>query len=448
MSKKIQAQVVLAGRTNVGKSSLFNRMASTVESLTLDQPGVTRDLLHDVVAWNSTIFQLSDSGGITAQEPKDPMDKKVREKALEAIEHAAVVILVCDAQVGIINEDIELMRLFHRHNKNVVLAVNKVDTQNLQDMLYGFEKLGVPAIFYVSALHGRNIGDMLDYVTDQIKAQGLHGLEQEESNYRVVLLGKPNVGKSSLLNMLTNQDRSIVSEIEGTTREPIREQIHFYQKPIELIDTAGIRRKRSIDDTLETMMVKTSLEAVRKANVVLLLMSADEPYLSAQVLKLASYVFEQGAALILLLNKSDLLDDSKTLMFKESLEEYKFFTDKLEYLIISCKDGKNVGKILPLVQKVWEANSLKITQEVLSQTILNALMRRPLYKNQQQLRCFGARQAGYAPLRIELNVENILLWDPSHLNYLENVLRKEYNLKSVPVLFTLKQKQKKKPKQK
>jgi len=442
MSKKIQAQVVLAGRTNVGKSSLFNRMASSVESITLDQPGVTRDLLHDVVAWNSTTFQLSDSGGITAQEPKDPMDKKVREKALKAIEQAAVVILVCDAQVGVINEDIELMRLFHRHNKNVVLAVNKVDTQNLQDMLYGFESLGVPAIFYVSALHGRNIGDMLDYVTDQIKAQGLHLGEQEESDFRVVLLGKPNVGKSSLLNMLTNQDRSIVSEIEGTTREPIREQIHFYQQPIELIDTAGVRRKRSVEDTLETMMVKTSLEAVRKAHIVLLLMSADEPYLSAQVLKLASYVFEQGAALILLLNKSDLLDESKERMFKESMAEYKFFTDKLEYLIISCKDGKNVGKILPLVQKVWEANSTKIPQEILTQTILNALMRRPLYKNQQQVRCFGARQAGYAPMRIELNVENILLWEPSHLSYLENVLRKEYNLKSVPVLFTLKQKQK------
>ena len=289
---------------------------------------------------------------------------------------------------------------------------------------------------------------MLMYVTDQIKAQGLHALEQEESNYRVVLLGKPNVGKSSLLNMLTNQDRSIVSEQEGTTREPIREQIHFYQNPIELIDTAGIRRKRSIDDTLETMMVKTSLEAVRKAHIVLLLMSADEPYLSAQVLKLASYVFEQGAALILLLNKSDLLDESKSRMFKESLEEYKFFTDKLEYLIISCKDGKNVGKILPLVQKVWEANSTKISQEILTQTILNALMRRPLYKNQQQVRCFGARQIGYAPMRIELNVENILLWEPSHLHYLENVLRKEYNLKSVPVLFTLKQKQKANQKQK
>jgi len=439
MNKKTQAQVVLAGRTNVGKSSLFNRIASNVESIALDQPGVTRDVLHDVVTWNNIAFQLSDSGGITARVPQDEMDKKVREKALQEIEHAAVVILVCDVQVGITNEDRELAHLFQRHNKNLVLAVNKVDSQELQDVQYEFESLGIPAIFYVSAVHGRNIGDMLDYVTDEIKNQGFTSVSAEKSSFRVVLLGKPNVGKSSLLNMLTHQERAIVSPQEGTTREPIKEQIHFYQQPIDLIDTAGVRRKRSVNDTLETMMVKTSLEAVRRAHIVLLLVSADEPFLSAQVLKLASYVFEQGAALILLLNKSDLLDESKKLTFKESLQEYKFITDKLEYLVISCKDGKNVGKVLPLVQKVWEAYSLKIPNEVLSHLLVTALIQRPLYKNQNRLHCYGARQVGNAPMRIELIVDNVLYWEESHLSFLENVLRKEYGLKSVPVLFTLKQ---------
>lgn len=438
--KKV-AKVVLAGRTNVGKSSLFNRISSNVQSITMDQEGVTRDVIKDIVTWNGMNFELVDSGGITAHEPKqDFLAQQVRQKAIQEIEQAAVVVFVCDGQVGVTNEDMQLIRFIKKHTDHVIVAVNKIDAQVLEDEAFGYETLGGQKIFYVSAVHGRNVGDILDYVTHYISEHGYAMSGKEDSDFRVVLLGKPNVGKSSLMNLLARQEVSIVSPIEGTTREPIRQRLQVHQQPIDLIDTAGVRRKASVHDDLETLMVKSSLEAVRRAHIVLLLMSADEPYLSNQVLKLASYVFEQGAALILLLNKTDLLDDEKNAQFKDSVDQYKFIVDKLETLKISCKDGKNIGKIMPLVQKVWEAHNQYIAPEILSHVLLTALIHRPLYKNQVHLQFFGAKQIGRSPMRIELDVMHPQLWEDSHKSYLENVLRKEYDLKSCPIIFSFKDK--------
>ncbi len=429
----ILPKVVIIGRANVGKSTLFNRLSTSVKSLTLDIAGVTRDFIADTVSWKGVTFQLVDSGGISLKKSQDVLTEKVRQIALSLIEQADLVLFVCDGKAGIVPEDREINKFLHKAGKDTIVVVNKIDATTAQEQLYEFKQLGFDTIA-ISALHGTGSGEILHEIVKRLENKQVSYVP-EKSKMNLVLLGKPNVGKSSLLNKLLEQERAIVSPQPGTTREPITEQIRFYKENIQVTDTAGIRRKRGVTEQLETMMVKTSFKAVERADIVLLLIEGTEGHLSDQELKLAFYAFEHNKALILLINKDDLTTELQHADLDRDFEKYEFFAKKIPQLYISCKTGKNIGKILPLVSKVWERYNQEFSNQEVTELFKRALEKTPLYHKTSQLLLRKAKQISKAPLQFLLIVNEPLWFGPSQLSFFENVMRKHYDLLGVPLKF-------------
>lgn len=426
------AKVVIVGRANVGKSTLFNRLSVNVKSLTLDFAGVTRDFLSDVIFWQGFSFELIDSGGISLKRVEDSLSEKVRQVALSLVEKADLVLFVCDGKVGLLPEDREINKFLQKQNKDVIVVINKIDSHEAQERRYEFEKLGHEVLVEVSAQHGTGSGDLLDAVVQKIAKKEV-SYQEDEPAFSVALLGKPNVGKSSLMNYLLEEERSIVAKEAGTTREAISERLRFYKETIQLTDTPGIRRKRGVTDLLETLMVKSSFRAVDNANIILLMIEGTEGQLSDQELKLAFYAFEHDKALILLINKDDLVTDQQRADLEFDAEKYKHFLKKIPTLIISCKTGKNVGKILPLVQKVWQRSTQSFTSEQLTELFKNALIKTPLYYSSHRLAVRKVKQIRKAPLTFLVLVNDPKWFGQSQLSFFENVMRAHFDLVGVPV---------------
>jgi GTPase len=431
-------RVVIVGRMNVGKSTLFNRLSTEVKSLTMDYAGVTRDFIKDTVQWRGALFELVDSGGIALRRTQDIIAQHVEAQVRTLIEESDVVLFVCDGTVGLLPEEQRLARFLHELKKQVVVVINKADAKLTQEHAYEFDRLGFQPIIQISAQHGTGVGDVLDAAVDRLPERAFTVVEGEDETCTAVLLGKPNVGKSSLMNALLKQERSIVTEQAGTTREPIREKIRFYQEDIQLVDTAGLRRKRSVESGIETLMAKSTLQALREAHIVLLLIDAAEAKIADQELKLAFYAFEQGKALVVLFNKQDLMTDEKTIDLERSVSEYTYFVKNLETLSISCKTEKNVGKIVPLIDTVWKRYSYRFTNEELKGLFIKALESRPLYHKKNPLIVYSVRQIKTAPITILLGVNEPGWFGVSQCKFFENVLREHADLRGVPVLFQVK----------
>ena len=433
--KKIKLpQVAIVGRTNVGKSTLFNRLSENVKAIALDLEGVTRDFLRDTIAWQGRSFELVDTGGISLRKTQDPILSQARAIAVSMIESADIILFVVDGKCGLVTEDREIAQLLHKHGKTVFLVINKVDVKDAAENMYSFEGLGFPKSCFISAAHGKNIVDLLELIVAHLPAPVM--VEVEEPAYKVMLLGKPNVGKSSLMNLLLQKERSIVSPEPGTTREALVERVTFYQEDIQLADTPGVRRMRFVTEPLEGMMVQSTMQALKNANIVLLLIDGSAENVVDQELKLAFYAFDsQYKALMILFNKADLIDETTKVRFDHMLSEYDFFLKKVVTLSISCKTGKNVGKILPAVKELWDRYSRQFNQNELTQLFKEASVRRPLYHNRNLLMFHSAHQVGTAPITIVLHV-NVPLWfGESQLAYYEKTLRQNYDLRGVPVKF-------------
>jgi len=430
-------RVIIVGRTNIGKSTLFNRLSSTVKSLIFDEEGVTRDYIKDVVQWKGHDFELFDSAGLSFKKNDDPIQEKMRLSALSFFESSNLILFVVDGVVSMLPEDHDIAKAIHKSGKKTVLVINKMDVKVAQEQVHDFDRLGFKKIVPISAQHGKGIGELLDAIVEELAQVG-GTIELQEPGCSVVLLGKPNVGKSSLMNALLEQERSLVTDIPGTTREAIHEKIQFYKETIELVDTPGVRRPRSIEQELEGMMVKSALRAVRSSNIVLLLVDASSGMLSDQELKLAYYAFEdQKKALIILFNKQDLMDEQIKKDLEFNLERYEHLLDKIITLSISVKTGKNIGKILPTVHEVWQRYSHQFQQEELVVLFKQALMRTPLYRAGAPLRFYSARQIKTAPITIMLYVEKPQWFESSQLGFFENVLRSHRNLRGVPIHFVV-----------
>ena len=277
---------------------------------------------------------------------------------------------------------------------------------------------------------------MLDEVIDLLPEANIDLTVVHE--YKVVLVGKPNVGKSSLMNILVNKDRSLVADIPGTTREAISDSVLFYKETIKVTDTAGVRRKSAIEeDDIEQLMVKSSLSAVRDADIVLLLIDGHEALLAQQELKLLSYALDEGKAVILIRNKHDLIDDGIQEDWKFATSSYEYLLKKVEVLTISCHTGHNIGKIMPLVKEVWDRFNMHFSTTDLTVLFKEGLDRTPLYHSQQRLKLFSAKQIGVRPPLIRMNVNEPAWFGDSQRSFFENLLRKQYNLKGVPVLFAV-----------
>lgn len=428
-------RVVIVGRMNVGKSTLFNRLSEDVKSLAFDYEGVTRDFVKDTVSWQSKSFELIDTGGIGIRKVSDPIAEQARQVVFTLLKDADLLLFVVDGKVGVLSEDLELASMLRTLNTPVVLCINKIDTKSAQMQKYEFEQLGFTDSVCLSAQHGSGIADLLECIVEKLPAYTKR-VDTQESLCKIVILGKPNVGKSSLLNLLLHQERAIVADMPGTTREAISEKIRFFKEDIEVTDTPGLRRQRGIDEPLEGLMVRSALRALKDADIVLLVVDASEGRLADQELKLAFYAFKElHKGLIILFNKSDRVQEFSKETLQSSLDEYQHLIDKIEYLDISCKTGKNIGKILPLVAAVAERYTGDIAIDNVGIFIKEALFKKPLYRRNALVRLYDAKQVAHRPPTIALFVPIPEQWGPTQVGYLENRIRSATNLKGVPLKF-------------
>jgi GTPase len=441
------SRVVIVGRTNVGKSTLFNRIAGSKESIVFDYDGVTRDYIEHEISWNEKKFLLLDTGGVVIEKSRKRrngddaqlIEQEVQKQIKNLLKNASIVLFVCDAKVGAIQEDMLFARELHKMKKNVVLVANKSDNDHLAlESNADFMKLGFKNIIHVSAIHGRGIVDLLDCVVNNIVIEKCE--EQEKPNYNVSIVGKPNVGKSSLMNLLLKEQRSIVSSVAGTTREAISKSIFYCDNLIKLTDTAGARRKNRISGDLETLVVKSSLRSIRIADAVLLMIDASSGRLCDQEMKLLFYCFEQHKPVILLVNKYDLLkeDDYTRSRLEMSMEEYKFILKKIVPINISCLTKRNVEKVLNTVQSVLQRSNQYFDTDEIDEVVKKSLERMPMYHKRQKLKLFKIRYVKDAKVPTFVLHVNCPEWfGATQLGCIENILRYRYPLQSCPVVFNL-----------
>ncbi len=437
--------VVILGRMNVGKSTLFNRLSKKIKSITLDFEGVTRDTLSDTVTVDNTTFVLTDTAGISYKKEQDPLAEASRQKALEALEKADLVLFVIDGVAGIVPQDREISALIRSSGKPTILVINKADTNAARDNYYECLQLGYKDHVLVSAEHGLSINGLLDMIIAHLPSHQAV-VQEDDRGCRVVLLGKPNVGKSSLLNALLAKERALVSPVPGTTREPIVENITFYNENILLADTAGVRKKSAVSGDLENIMVKSTMQSLKHSDIVLLIIDGSEHKIADQELKLAFYAFEhQYKALIIVMNKHDLVTDLSKKDLDFSLEKYKHLIDKVPLISISCKTGKNIGKIIPLVNEVWKRYTAQFDGLLLYRLFTAQLQKTPLMHAKMPLLVYEVYPISTRPLTICLVVNESEWFGSSECAFFENILRREYDLEGVPVRFVIRKRKPKTP---
>lgn len=428
-------KVLLVGRTNTGKSTLFNRLASRTKSIVLEQEEVTRDYVHEIVEWDKKSFDLIDTGGISLQKTNDPILSAIQEKVLKLFKEASLILFICDVKSGVTDRDKRIAKILHKNKRPTVLVVNKIDNKTAYEANFSeFYALGFKEITEISATHGIGIADLLEEIV-QVVPEVTETIEKKPE-YKVGIIGKPNVGKSSLMNLLIANERSIISDIAGTTREAISELIYNQENLIQITDTAGIRRKGKIDEELEGLMVKSTLSTIRTSDIIIFIVDSTELRLSHQELKLIFYAYEQKKSILLLLNKIDLLTDDDKKMLEFNLEEYDFMLKKIPVLMISCKSKKNVHKIYEELEKSWIRRVQKFNSAEMDELIKESLTSKPLYHKGTQLKLFKIRQIKDARVPTFQIIVNYPEWfGESQLAFIENILRKNYNLKGCPVAF-------------
>ena len=416
MSKPL---VAIVGRPNVGKSTLFNRLIGRRLSIVEDTPGVTRDRIYADATWLDYTFTLIDTGGIEP-ESEDIIAIQMRRQAELAVETADVILFLTDGREGLTAADEEVAAMLRKSNKPVVLAVNKLDAPKYNDAIYDFYALGLGDPIIVSAEQGLGLGDMLDEIcADFPKA----GEEEEEHPLNIAVVGKPNAGKSSLVNALLGEERCIVSNVPGTTRDAIDTPFTVNGKNYVLVDTAGIRRKRAIEDeTVERYSVIRSLAAVRRADVVLIVTDA-EAGLSEQDVKIAGYVHEEGKPSVVIVNKWDLIEkDSYTMnKFKKDMDCDLAFMDYVQYLFISAKTGQRVNKVIEAAEAAYAQSVRRVTTGVLNDVVNEAVsMQEPPALSGKRLKIYYASQVGVQPPTFVIFVNDESLVHFSYKRYMEN----------------------------
>lgn len=431
--------VAIVGRPNVGKSTLFNRIVGKRIAIIEDTPGVTRDRIYGDAEWLKYSFTVIDTGGIEP-DSEEIIPAQMRRQAELAIETSDVIIFVVDGREGLTAADEEVAEMLRRSRKPIVLCVNKVDHIKYEDTSYDFYSLGLGTPFTVSAEQGLGVGDLLDEVCRDFEA-----MDPDEQNevVSIAVVGKPNVGKSSLVNALLGQERTIVSNIPGTTRDAIDTPFRYNGKDYVLIDTAGIRRKRAIvDETVERYSVIRSLAAIRRCDVALIVVDAEQG-LSEQDVRIAGYVHEEGKASVLIINKWDLIEkDTHTVeKFKKDMTCDLAFMSYVPMLFISAKTGQRVNRVMDAANEVLEQASTKVPTGILNDMMGEAItMSEPPSVKGRRLRIFYTTQATTRPPTFIVFVNDAELMHFSYKRYLENYIRKSFKLTSVPIKLIIRNK--------
>ena len=446
--------VALVGRPNVGKSTLFNRLCGERIAIVDDIPGTTRDRLFGEAEWSGRAFDVVDTGGIdpTAGSRKSPLSidsadfiEDIRSQAVLAASEADAVLFLVDGISGLTPADIEVASILRKTQKVVegvaippiLLVVNKADSSRQRDLVHEFYELGLGDPYPISAVHGTGTGDLLD---DLLKVLPIPQEEVEDDSVKIAIVGKPNVGKSSLLNRLVGEERSIVSNIPGTTRDAVDTRIEYEGIPVTLIDTAGIRRRGKVDPGVEKFSVVRSMRAIERCDVALLMIDAVEG-ITAQDAHIAGYVKDEWKSTVVIVNKWDAIekDNYTMLQFTDRIRQELNFMDYVPLLFISAKTGQRVDQVLPIALKVQEERLAHVTTGALNRILQKAQgLHSPTSRTGTNIKLFYGTQVRTDPPTFMIYVNNPQLAHFTYLRFLENQIRKEYPFTGTPIRLVLK----------
>ena len=433
--------VAIVGRPNVGKSMLFNKLTGRRVSIVEDTPGVTRDRIYGDCEWCGRSFSLVDTGGIEPGTQND-MLKFMRRQAEIGIELADAIIMVVDVRSGVTAADQDVATMLRKSRKPVALAVNKCDSIGLVNPdVYEFYSLGIGDLFETSAVHGHGTGDLLDWVLENIPEEA--DADEGEEIINVAIVGKPNVGKSSLLNQILGEERVIVSNIAGTTRDAIDSYYENETGKYCLIDTAGMRRRSKVDDIIEKYSNMRTISAIERADVCLILVDANEG-VTEQDTKIAGLVHEAGKAAIIVVNKWDAVENKKTTTMRDLENDVRRDLSYMLYapvVFLSALTGQRVDKLFPMIREVYRQNTSRITTGALNSILAEATARvQPPSDKGRRLKIYYMTQAGTKPPHFVIFCNDARLFHFSYQRYLENQIREVFGLKGTPVRITIRQK--------
>ncbi len=431
---KTKPLVVIVGRPNVGKSALFNRIIERRMAIVEDEPGITRDRLYSESTWRGRPFILVDTGGLESGDCD--ITRQVRLQVELAIEEADVILFVVDARQGLTPQDEEVARILRAANKPLILVVNKVDRRELVNHAMEFYALGLGDPVLVSAEHGRNIGDLLDMVVDKFPAE-LPEEETEDEDLKVAVVGRPNVGKSSLVNAILGEERVIVTDIPGTTRDAIDTHFMRNDRAYTLIDTAGMRRKGRIDDSVERYSVYRTLRAVERSDVCLFLLDATAGVVE-QDQRIAGFVHESGKGIIIVVNKWDLIEATESTMreYEEQIRRQLAFLTYAPVVFVSALTKKRLPQLMDMVDYVADQSSIRVSTGALNRLLQDALARvQPPARRGVRLKAYYMVQTQVQPPTFLLFVNQPELLHFSYRRYLENRLRETYGFHGSPIII-------------
>ncbi len=426
----IAGVLAIVGRPNVGKSTVFNRLIGERSAIVDDQPGVTRDRIYGKCEWLTKEFRVIDTGGIQIED--QPFQKEIKMQVDIAINEADTILFVVSGQEGVTDDDVFIARLLQKSKKNVILGVNKIDDVAQINNIYDFYNLGIGEPIAISGAHGIGIGDILDTVVDSFPEKDV---DEYPGMIKFAVIGRPNVGKSSLVNALLKEDRVIVSDIEGTTRDAIDTSFKAGDDEYVVIDTAGIRKKGKIFEGVEKYSVLRSLRAIERSDVVLVVLDGEKG-ISEQDKHVAGYAANAGKGIIIVYNKWDAVEkDERTMnVITQKIRAEFLYLSYAPIEFVSAKNKSRTHLLLPLIKEVYDSSRLRIATNVLNEVILDAqLITPPPTHNGKRLRIYYASQVSIDPTLIVLFVNNPELLHFSYRRYLENRLREAFEFKGIPI---------------
>ncbi len=435
MSNRI---VCIVGRPNVGKSTLFNRIAGQRIAITEDTPGVTRDRIYAEAEWLGKNFTIIDTGGLDPSSADEFM-KNIRVQADIAIDTADVILFLIDGVSGATSTDLEIARILYKSQKKVILVVNKLDTKGVKDTLHEYYELGFGEPVMVSAENGLGIGDLLDEVIANFEDDGFE--EEEDDRIKVAFIGKPNAGKSSLINKIIGEDRSIVTDIPGTTRDSIDSKFDYNDHKYTFVDTAGLRKRKKINEAVERYSVVRTLAAIDRSDVCVGVIDATEG-ITEQDSKIIGYAHDAGKALVLAVNKWDLIekDNSTVRKFEEEIRRELGFALYAPIIFISAVTGQRLTNLLDLINTVNENYNMRISTGVLNDIINKAvLMNQAPSDKGRQGKIYYASQVSVRPPKFVIFVNDKSLIHFSYVRYLENQIRDNFGFDGTPIQLMLRE---------
>lgn len=423
--------IAIVGRPNVGKSTIFNRIVGERVSIVEDIPGVTRDRIYSSADWLTHEFNIIDTGGIEIGD--EPFLEQIKQQAEIAMEEADVIIFMTNGREGVTLNDEQVAKILYKTKKPVVLAVNKIDNPDMREMMYDFYSLGFGDPFPISGSHGLGLGDLLDECAKHFPKEGEEQYSDETIKFS--LIGRPNVGKSSLVNAFLGEERVIVSDIAGTTRDAIDTPYTYEEQEYVIIDTAGMRKKGKVYESTEKYSVLRALRAIERSDVVLVVLNAEEG-IQEQDKKIAGYAHEAGKAIMIIVNKWDAIEkDEKTMnLFTQQIREHFLFLDYAPIMFVSAKTKQRVHQILAVVQKVSENHAMRIQSSILNEVVEDAVARNPTPTDKgKRLRIYYTTQVAIKPPTFVTFVNDPELMHFSYIRFLENRIRETFEFEGTPI---------------